>query len=64
MDIDLILLSINNLGPGAAKALTASLNWVARNYSQLLDVVRCTVPCVILFCLLVCLRDSTNTETE
>jgi hypothetical protein len=60
----LITIAINCLNGQSSQKLINGLNYVVLHYNDLLQIVRWTVPCVIMSGVLLCLLSADRKTTE
>lgn len=61
---ELLVFYINYSSGQESRNFVNSLNFFAANYNEFLQIVRWTLPCVIMSCVLLCLLFDTSKRTE
>jgi len=62
--MDFTNMAVNALDPASCAYLSTGVQYVVSRYDTGIEVVRWTVPCVIMACTLLCLVATSNTTTE
>jgi hypothetical protein len=60
----LLVIAINCLSGQGSRNLVSGLNYVVLHYNELLQIIRWTVPCVIMPGVLLCLLSADKKTTE